>query len=67
VHQPVLMMQSREDNRIPLRSAGEAFERIGSADKTIDWLSGTGHVITVDYGHAELERRVVHWLNNHLA
>jgi carboxylesterase len=67
VRQPVLMMQSREDNRIPLRSAGEAFERIGSVDKTIDWLSGTGHVITVDYGHEELERRVVHWLNRHLA
>jgi carboxylesterase len=67
VRQPVLVMQSREDNRIPQRSAAKAFEIIGSADKTIDWLTGTGHVITVDYGHADLERRVVGWLNERLA
>jgi carboxylesterase len=67
VRQPVLLMQSREDNRIPQRSAARAFEQIGSADKTIDWLTGTGHVLTVDYGHDELERRVVRWLDERLA
>jgi carboxylesterase len=67
VRQPVLMMQSREDNRIPKPAALRAFDRIGSADKTMDWLRGSGHVITVDYGHAELERRVVDWLGERLA
>jgi carboxylesterase len=66
VRQPVLVMQSREDNRIPQRSATNAFERIGSSDKTMVWLSGTGHVITVDYGHADLERQVVAWLEKRL-
>jgi carboxylesterase len=66
VRQPVLMMQSREDNRIPQTSATRAFERIGSPDKTLVWLSGTGHVVTLDYGHANLERQVVDWLGTRL-
>lgn len=66
VRQPVLYVQSREDNRIPARAADVAFERIGSADKTMDWRSGAGHVLTVDYGHASLERRIVEWLSSHM-
>ncbi|MDQ8164197.1 MAG: alpha/beta fold hydrolase [Gemmatimonadota bacterium] len=67
VRQPVLVMQSREDNRIPRKSAQRAFDRIGSPDKTLEWLNGTGHVITVDYGHDALERRVVEWLEARLS
>ena len=67
VRQPVLVVQSREDNRIPQKSAQRAFDRIGSPDKTLEWLSGTGHVITVDFGHDALERRVVAWLDTRLA
>lgn len=67
VRQPVLVLQSREDNRIPQRSAQRAFDELGSSDKTLVWLTGTGHVITVDYGHEALERRVVEWLETRLA
>ena len=67
VRQPVLVMQSREDNRIPQKSAQRAFDQIGSADKTLEWLTGTGHVITVDYGHEVMEQRVVDWLETRLA
>jgi carboxylesterase len=66
VRQPVLMVMSREDNRIPVRSATEAFERLGSQEKTLEWVSGTGHVLTLDYGHEEMERRVIAWLSEHL-
>lgn len=66
VRQPVLVLQSREDNRIPQWSAETAFARIGSKDKEIDWLTGRGHVLTVDYGHADLERRIVEWLSARL-
>jgi carboxylesterase len=66
VTQPVLVMQSREDNRIPQRSAEAAFAEIGSSDKTMEWLTGRGHVITVDFGHAELERRIVAWLGERM-
>jgi carboxylesterase len=67
VRQPVLVIQSREDNRIPAASAERAFARIGSSDKTLDWVAGTGHVLTVDYGHAEMERRIIDWLGRRLA
>jgi pimeloyl-ACP methyl ester carboxylesterase len=67
VRQPVLVLQSREDNRIPQRSAQRAFDAIGSTDKTLEWLTGTGHVITVDYGHEAMERRVGEWLETRLA
>jgi carboxylesterase len=66
VHQPVLIIQSREDNRIPVRLAEAAFARIGSSDKLLDWRTGTGHVLTVDYGHSEVERMVVAWLSTRL-
>lgn len=67
VRQPVLMVQSREDNRIPIRSATRAFERIGSHEKTLDWVTGTGHVLTLDYGHEALEGRIVAWLSEQLS
>lgn len=67
VRQPVLMVQSREDNRIPVRSATRAFERVGSHEKTLDWVTGTGHVLTLDYGHEAMEARIVAWLSNHLS
>lgn len=67
VRQPVLMIQSREDNRIPVRSASRAFRRIGSAGKTLDWVTGTGHVLTLDYGHQAMERRVIAWLNERMS
>lgn len=65
VSQPVLFIQSREDNRIPSRLAEEAFARIGSDDKVLEWRTGAGHVLTVDYGHDEVERMVVAWLAGH--
>lgn len=62
VRQPVLVVQSRSDNRIPARSAARAFSRIGSSDKTIDWVTGAGHVLTLDYGHQAMEQRITAWL-----
>lgn len=66
VRQPVLVVQSREDNRIPAASAAAAFAEIGSADKTLHWTTGNGHVVTVDYGHAAIERFVADWLDSRL-
>ena len=66
VKQPVLMVQSREDNRIPQRSAADAFGRIASVNKTLDWVTGTGHVLTLDYGHAAMEQRIIAWLGTQM-
>lgn len=65
VRQPVLVVQSREDNRIPPHLAEAAFARIGSPDKVLEWRTGAGHVLTVDYGHEEVEQMVVTWLAAH--
>jgi carboxylesterase len=66
VRQSVLVVQSREDNRIPAASAAEAFGMIGSADKTLHWTTGNGHVVTVDYGHELIERLATDWLDSRL-
>ena len=44
------MIQSREDNRISVESAERAFARLGSPDKTLEWVTGAAHIITVDFG-----------------
>jgi carboxylesterase len=48
VQLPVLMIQSREDNRIAEADARRSFDLIGSPNKKLVWISGSGHVITVD-------------------
>ena len=67
VKQPVLVVQSREDNRIPVPSAIEAFGRLASLDKTLHWVTGSGHVVTIDYGHESIERFAADWLDSRLA
>ena len=64
---PVLMIQSREDNRTPVRSAERAFERIGSADKHIVWLTGCGHILTVDYQRERVTDETIAWLDRVMA
>ncbi len=57
----VLYLQSREDNRLKPDDAIEQFAHIGSAAKEQRWLTGCGHIITVDYCKDEVARQVVAW------
>ena len=66
VKQPVLLVQSREDNRIPPHAAEEAYAQLGSEDKTLHWVKGRGHVLTMDYGHSALEALAADWLESRL-
>ncbi len=59
---PVLMLQSREDNRIPAAAAESTFERIGSSDKQLTWLAGCGHILTVDHERDRVASETVAWL-----
>jgi carboxylesterase len=59
---PTLMLQSREDNRIPVDAAERAFAAIGSARRELRWFTGRGHVLAVDYGRDEIARMTVEWL-----
>jgi carboxylesterase len=65
VSAPTLMIQSREDNRIPADAAQRAFDRIGSPDKELVWVTGAGHVITVDYGRDRVFQLVADFLDRH--
>lgn len=61
VRTPVLYLQSREDNRLLEVDAVEQFARLGSHEKQQRWLSGCGHIITVDYCRDEVARQVIEW------
>lgn len=63
VKAPVLFCQSREDNRLPEDQSRHAYVRIGSADKSAHWVSGAGHVLTMDYGWQALADYVADWLD----
>jgi carboxylesterase len=48
VRVPILIMQGRRDRNVPLDSAEEIYQRVGSADKQVVWLPESGHVIPED-------------------
>lgn len=51
---PLLIMHGRRDRAVPLTSAQEIYDTVGSADKTLVWLEHSGHCITED-----IERQAV--------
>lgn len=63
---PVLMIQSRQDNRIPEAAAARTFERIGSPQKEMVWMANSGHVITVDRERDRVKELVADWLATQL-
>jgi carboxylesterase len=64
VTQPTLVINSEEDNRIPRKLALSALERI-RAPMEQHWVSGCGHVITVDYCKDAVADLVVAFLARH--
>jgi len=62
VDAPVLAMYSRADNRISSEEAERGFAALGSREKWLVWLEGTGHVLSVDVGHERVFRLVSRWL-----
>lgn len=66
VRAPTLMIQSREDSRITPASAARMFAAIGAPEKRLVWRTGAGHVITVDYGWAEVAALAGDWMAEHV-
>ncbi|HKG93016.1 MAG TPA: alpha/beta fold hydrolase [Gemmatimonadaceae bacterium] len=64
---PTLVIQSREDNRIPPDAAEREFARLGAPEKRLVWVEGCGHVVTVDYGRERAFGLVEAWLEGHAA
>lgn len=62
---PTLLVQSRQDNRIPPDAAERAFALFGVSDRRLMWTEGNGHIISVDYGRQAIFAAVVAWLEQH--
>jgi carboxylesterase len=60
---PTLMVQSRNDNRLLLRDAVRAFERLGAEQKELVTLERCGHVITVDFCREDVFSRTERWMD----
>lgn len=66
VRAPTLYVQSREDNRLTIKAAEETFEAIGAPVKRLEWVTGSGHVITVDYARDRVDELVASWMTQYL-
>ena len=61
---PTLIVNSRQDNRIPAELATRATKSLRAPTER-HWVSGCGHVITVDYCRAEVADLVLSFLGRH--
>jgi len=62
---PTLIIQSRTDNRIASADTERAFALLGAREKRLEWITGAGHVITVDYGRDRVIGALVAWMQAH--
>ncbi|HEX6964326.1 MAG TPA: alpha/beta fold hydrolase [Gemmatimonadaceae bacterium] len=63
---PTLLVQSRDDNRLTAATAEHAIALLGAREKRLEWVRGCGHVLTVDYGRAQVSAMVAEWLDRWL-
>jgi carboxylesterase len=59
---PTLYIQSHNDNRIAPAVAERAFDRLGAAQKRLEWIDDGAHIITVDFGRDRVNAAVADWL-----
>lgn len=64
VRVPTLVFLSRGDNRLPPALAQASLNPLRPADRTVEWVDGAGHVITVDHGWEQVAARSVAWLES---
>jgi carboxylesterase len=62
VSQPVLVVQSRDDNIVPRNNAIAIYEGVGSAVKSLLWLENCYHVATLDYDAPLLNAEVIRFV-----
>jgi carboxylesterase len=62
---PTLVIQSRTDNRVAAADTECAFARLGAREKRLEWTTGAGHVITVDFGRERVVAALVAWMEAH--
>ncbi len=65
VRVPALILHGRHDRTVPVENAPFILERLGSADKALVWFEWSGHAITVDWEHPQVNATVRRWLEAH--
>jgi carboxylesterase len=63
VRAPALVIHSRRDPRISVSDAHSAFNRLGSAEKRLEWVERSGHVISVDYDRDWVAKTALAWID----
>lgn len=66
VRVPTLVIQSRQDHRIPPEAAARAFDLFTVRERRLMWTEGNGHIIAVDYGRDAVFAAVAEWLETHV-
>jgi len=65
IQAPTLVVQSTTDNRVSSADTQRAYDLLGAREKSIEWIKGAGHVITVDYGWQRVASLVADWMDSH--
>jgi len=63
---PTLVIASRLDNRIGPDASQQAFYLLGCAQRRIEFVENTGHVITVDYQREQVFQMTAAWIAEHM-
>lgn len=66
VRSPTLLIHAPEDNRVAPDVAERAFAALGARDKRLEWIPGSSHVITVDFGRDRVFALTAEWLETRL-
>jgi carboxylesterase len=66
VRVPTLVIHSRQDPRVSVVAANEAFSALGSPTKVLEWAERSGHVLTADFDREWIARQVLEWLTLHV-
>ena len=59
---PTLIFLSQDDNRLPPAYAVASLSELVVKDRTMTWVPGAGHIVTVDFGWEQVAARTVEWL-----
>jgi carboxylesterase len=62
VNVPVLLIHSRDDGYVPADSMPRIHEKLGTTDKEMVWVSGSGHVITRDAAREQVFKAAADFL-----
>jgi len=65
VQQPLLVIQSRQDNTVPAFNAELIMKSVSSRERRLVWLENCYHVVTLDYDSEQVHREVVRFIREH--